>query len=241
MKANFKPKKFTRKEWEDNASSACKGSGVGKALDLWQKNCTKSISEMTEPELDKAMMTAKALASAFGVAEKKCDPKAQKETIAGIGKYEEIVKDFQDLIKKATTAHAKRTKFIDSLKLDTVVDDAELLELFEIYCKKAFIIDSLDTHLLCIKKKYEEAVKKYSDGGKGGGDYNIPGPANKILYNNFVAKIREEKKDVVDAIDKLETSQREMLGDRRHYEKLAEMKAFTELVAKRFPIKDFSL
>ena len=32
MKAGFKPKLFTKKEWEDNRSPTAKGSGVGKAV-----------------------------------------------------------------------------------------------------------------------------------------------------------------------------------------------------------------
>ena len=37
MNKNFKPKTFTRKEWQDNRPLYLKGLGVGAALDDWQK------------------------------------------------------------------------------------------------------------------------------------------------------------------------------------------------------------
>ena len=75
MKANFKPKLWTKKEWQDNRARAANGSGVGKALDAWQKDCPAEISKMNKKQVGDAFKTAKALESALGVAAKKCDKK----------------------------------------------------------------------------------------------------------------------------------------------------------------------
>ena len=61
MKAGFKPKLFTKKEWEDNRSPAAKGSGVGKALDAWNSKCPYDLQAITLKEIADAFSTATAL------------------------------------------------------------------------------------------------------------------------------------------------------------------------------------
>jgi hypothetical protein len=242
MKAGFKPKTFTKKEWQDNRSSVAKGSGVGKALDAWQKDCPSKINSLDKAGVATAFKTAKALDAALTVAEKKCNPKQQKETIAGIKAYKDKVEEYMGLLKKAAIALDKRNKLISSLDFKTVVGDAELLKAFVIYAqKKAFIYEPLHTYLLIQKKKYEEAVKLYGNGGKGGGDYNTDQKTNKILHNTFVAKIREEQADVLKAIKQLEADMIQMLTDSRHYTAFAEYDAFLKILHSRFPIADFAL
>ncbi|QDU41049.1 hypothetical protein Mal4_54140 [Maioricimonas rarisocia] len=242
MKAGFVPKKFTKKEWQDNRSRACAGSGVGKALDKWQKDCPAKISEMDAGQVTKAMMTAKALAAALQVAAKKCDKKKQKETLAGIARYEAIVSRYQTLLKQADVALKKRKSVIDSLNFRTVVNDKEILEVFTVFAEtKAFIDDSLNTWLLCQKKKYKEAVERFSAGGKGGGDYNTDRETNRILYNSFVKKVYEDPRDVKAAVSTLERDQVQMLSDARHYKSFGTWDKFQEWLDKKFPIKDFSM
>ncbi|MCY2996006.1 MAG: hypothetical protein NTY19_50375 [Planctomycetota bacterium] len=86
-------KSFNKKWWESKRSSALKGSGVGKALDEWQKNCKKPIPQMIQRELEAAESTCAALRKALKGALAKCGDK-QKETVAGCKKYLQLVNDF---------------------------------------------------------------------------------------------------------------------------------------------------
>lgn len=61
--------------------------------------------------------TASALDKALDVAKKKCDPKAQKETIAGIGEYKKVVADYEKTLKATLEAKKKREDLTKSLSL----------------------------------------------------------------------------------------------------------------------------
>lgn len=73
MKTGFKPKAMTKKEWQDNRSRACHGSGVGKALDQWQKSCPSKIGTLNLVQIKQAEQVCKLLKTALDTAAKKCD------------------------------------------------------------------------------------------------------------------------------------------------------------------------
>lgn len=243
MKAGFKPKLFTKKEWEDNRSSAAKGSGVGKALDAWNAKCPNNLQTITLKEIADAFTTATALDKALDVARKKCDPKAQKETIAGIDAYKTVVADYQKALKLATVAVSKRKALTESLTFAAVYADKELLAAFVVFSKKvAHIYEPLHTLILWDAKKYEEAVKLY---GKDN-DYNIPPAHNAALMNAFGGKDsgQVDKKALAAAIGIVPSEMVGMLGDSRHYKggsaSFDTYPAFVAICEKRHPIADFS-
>ncbi len=244
MKAGFKPKTFSRKEWEDNRSTAAKGSGVGKALDAWKAKCSYDMQAITVQEIADAYSAASALDKALDVALKKCDPKAQKETIAGIGAYKDVVAAYEKTLKATNLAKQKRNALIKDLSLDTVLGDKELLVAFTDFAKKkAFIFEPLHTLLLWRAKKYEDAVKLY---GKGN-DYNVSNATNKILMDVFGSKDRGsvDLKLLAKAIKDVPAEMTVMLTDTRHYKgsssSFDSYPAFLAVLEKRFPVVDFSI
>lgn len=245
MKPGFKPKAWTKKEWLDaKPPDKVKGSGVEEALDKWQKYCLKKFADMTWDDAAKAQATANALSKAMTTASKKCDPK-DKDTLAAILYYKKRADDFSMFSKLCMEANKKRAAYEAGLRNVTqLLADKEAFAVFEIYAKKkAFIWEVVHSHMLCKSKKYEEAVKLYSKDN----DYNIPGPMNEILIDNFVKKIRQDQKDVIEAIKSLESNvdpSSQMLSDSRHYAlpsgypSLPEWKA---LLNKKFPIKEYAV
>jgi hypothetical protein len=244
MKPGFKPKLFTKKEWQDNRSTAAKGSGVGKALDVWQAKCTFNLKNATVKEIADAFAAASALDKALDVARKMCDPKAQKETIAGIDAYKDVVAKYQKALKAANSSLQKRKQVIDSLDFNTVVNDKELLAAFiEFAKKKAHIYEPLHTYLLWKAKKYEEAVKLY---GKDN-DYNVSNATNQVLLKAFGGRDRgtADLKVIAEAVKSVPTQMQQMLGDARHYKgssaSFNNYETFTKLMDKKFPITDFAI
>lgn len=241
MKSGFKPKTFSRKEWEDNRSPAAKGSGVGKALDAWKVKCPFDMKKITIKEIEEASTAAAALDKALDVAKKKCDPKAQKETIAGIGEYKKVVADYEKTLKATLEAKKKREDLTKSLSLKNVMADKELLVAFMDFTKKIQNHETMHTLLLATGGKHEEAVKLY---GKNN-DYNLVAPHYKTLAQAFLGK----DASVVDPVD-LEKAKKHMLsettkmmGDKNHYNDQAfgGYSKFLELLDKRFPTADFSI
>ena len=244
MKAGFKPKSFTRKEWEDNRSSAAKGSGVGKALEVWKAKCSFDMQAITIKEIAEAFAAATALGKALEVALKKCDAKAQKETIAGIGAYQEVVADYQKILKATNLAKQKRDALTKNLSLDFVKADKELLAAFIVFAKKkAFIFEPLHTLLLWEGKKYAEAVKLY---GKDN-DYNVSNEINKSLMDAFAGGDRGtvDLKILARAIKDVPAQLTAMLEDTRHYQggsaSFDKYETCVALLDKRFPIVNFSI
>ena len=244
MKAGFKPKLFTKKEWEDNRSPAAKGSGVGKALDAWNAKCPYDLQAITLKEIADAFSTATALDKALDLARKKCDPKAQKETIAGIDAYKTVVANYQKALKAANVALNKRKTLIESLSFDVVYADRELLTAFVVFTKKvAHIYELLHTLILWDAKKYEEAVKLY---GKDN-DSNIESRHNKALIEAFGGKEpgKGDPKLLAEAIKTVPANLYVMLRDSRHYQansaSFDKYPAFLAISAKRHPIVDFAL
>jgi hypothetical protein len=244
MKAGFKPKLFTKKEWEDNRSPTAKGSGVGKALDAWNAKCPNDLQNITLKEIAEAFSTATALDKALEVARKKCDPKAQKETIAGIEAYKTVVDNYQKALKAANVALNKRKALAESLTFDVVYADKELLGAFVTFTKKvAYIYEILHTKILWDAKKYEEAVKLY---GKDN-DYNVEAKTNKALMDAFGGKDRGQVdlKVLAEAIKTVPNNLMVMLRDSRHYQgssaSFDKYPAFLAICEKRHPIANFSI
>lgn len=235
---------MTKKEWEDNRSPAAKGSGVGKALDVWQAKCSYDMQAITIKEIAEAFTAASALGKALDVALKKCDAKAQKETIAGIGAYNTVVADYEKTLKVTNSSKKRRKMMIDSLSFDAVMADKELLTAFTVFTKKkAFIYEPLHTLLLWKTKKYEEAVKLY---GKDN-DYNVSNETNKILLDAYAGKDRGkvDLKLLAKAIKDVPIQLTTMLTDTRHYVggsgSFDKYETFLAMLDKRFPVVDFSL
>ena len=244
MKAGFKPKLFTKKEWEDNRASAAKGSGVGKSLDAWQKSCPYTLQTITVKQIAEAFSAAAALDKALDVAKKKCDPRAQKETIDGIEAYKSIVADYLRALKVANAAIAHRKALFTSLTFKTVLADKDLLAAFVVYAKKkAFIYEPLHTYLLWQAKKFEEAVKLY---GKDN-DYNVAAPVNAVLMNAFGGKSRGTVPltEVAQAVKATEMQLTVMLRDTMHYtgatSSFGFYESFLAVSEKRNPIANFVL
>jgi hypothetical protein len=247
MKAGFKPKLWTKKEWLDaDPSSKTKNCGVEAALDEWQKHCKGQFADMTPAQLVKASQTADKLSDALTKASKNCDPKAQKETLMGILEYKKRADGYAQFAKVAAVAQANRDKYNKSMSsFEAVMKDASAATVFERYANKPSvdIWPSVDTLRLFAQKKFEQAVRAYGNKGEGGGDYNILGPDNKILYDTFVAKVRHDQKDILGAIQRCINSQKEMLSDRRHYDEngLQALPEWKALLQQKFAIKDFPL
>ncbi len=78
---------FTSKWWKKKRAIAANGSGVGKALDAWVKNCPANPDMLKdEKAVDAARKTAEALKSALAKAKSKCG-KLSKETADACDKY----------------------------------------------------------------------------------------------------------------------------------------------------------
>jgi hypothetical protein len=242
MKKGFKPKLYTRKEWQDNRSMFLKGLGVGEGLDQWQRNCVKAISKMTKEEVATAFQTSKNLLAALDKAEGKCGS-SQAESKAGIGEYKKKVVEYQNLLKEANTAFTKRAAFTDGLKsLDDLHKalnaDAAFKQHFLASAKKAYVDETLDAWLLWKDKKFTDMVRKY--GPKN--DYNIPGPENEKLLNVFVRKTTltpEALKAANAALNDMGTQFTEMLGPGNGFVATYKKSFAAEFLVKKFPVKDF--
>lgn len=244
MKAGFRPKLMTKKEWEDNRSPAVKSSDVGKALDGWQNSCPYNLQDITVKEIAEAFSAASALDRALDGAKKMCDPKAQKETIAGIAAYKEVVASYQKALKAANSALNKRSTLTDSIGFDVVMADNALLAAFTIYAKKkAFNYPVLHTYQLWEAKKFAEAVKLY---GKDN-DYNVSAKVNTVLLEAFGGKDRGavDLKVLATAIKSVPGTLTVMLSDKSHYRGSTGGFCFYEpylaILKSRFPIVDFVL
>lgn len=242
MKAGFKPKLWTKKEWQDaDPSSKTKNCGIEAALDEWQKNCKGAFGEMKAEQAFNASVTAKKLSDAMTKASKQCDPKAQKETLMGINEYKKRADDYAQFAKLAAAAIAKREKFSSlMINYNAIAKDADAFDVFENYAKKQNLWVSVHTLQLFEQKKYEQAVRLYGGDGRDGGDYNIPAKEAGILLDTFVKKIRHEKSDILKAISVCDAEQRSMLSDPSHYARFKALPEWKAMLSKKFPIKEYS-
>lgn len=246
MKSGFKPKLWTKKEWLDAApSDKTKGSGIEVALDEWQKHCKGKFTAMTPEQAAKAAIAALKLSEALTKASRKCDPKAQKETLMGIHEYKKRADDFYEFAKLATGALVERIKYTKSMNTFKAVEkDAAALAVFGKFAQKPTVgiwavVDGLR---LFEQKKYEQAVKAYSSDGVGEGDWNIEPRNNKILHDTFVAKVRHEQGDILGAINGSMVRMKLLLNAGHFTDNgLWGMPEWKELLNQKFPIKEYSL
>ena len=213
-------------------------------MDAWNASCPYDLQAITLKEIAEAFSTASALDKALEVARKKCDPKAQKETIAGIEAYKSVVADYQKALKLANTALNKRKTFAEDLTFDVVYAVKDLLAAFVVFTKKvAHIYEILHTLILWDAKKYEEAVKLY---GKDN-DYNVEMKTNKALMEAFGGKDRGQidLKKLAEAIKTVPNNLLVMLRDSRHYKgssaSFDKYAGFVAIMEKRYPIANFAL
>ena len=236
MQANFKPKLWTKKEWRDNRSSATKNSGVGGALDAWQKNCPKEIDKMNETKVESALKTAKVLLSALDVAAKKCNKTRQKETLAGIGAYKNKVNEYMGLLKAAEKVLKKRKKITESLSFSVVTKNKELFKVFSDFAQnKGLIWPQLHTWIMINNKEYHKAVKLY---GQGDG-YNVGYRTSELLLKYFGAGANPNDYDSKKADAAIESLYRElgsMLRSMEHYVDLGKYDAYLKFLDRKFPM-----
>jgi hypothetical protein len=235
MKSGFKPKTFTKKEWQDNRSPACKASGVGKALDAWQKVCLYHFTDATLAEIKKALQSADALNKALNVAAKKCDKKRQKETLSGIGQYQLIINRYKKVLNLTSVALTNRKKMSDKLNFDAVVADSTLTREFVKFSKKGYFFNELDAYILCKKKKFAEAVKKY---GKSN-DYNVRGSLNKLLISIYIDNQPIAKDKIQKANKDLFEGMRRMLLDPQKISSFMDGEGYCKYLDGKFPLISF--
>jgi hypothetical protein len=189
MKPGFKPTLWTKKEWQDNRAPACKGCGVGEALDQLQPFRNKSIATMTPENLSKANSVLGKLTAALNKADGKCGPN-QKDTKAGIGEYKKAVVEFEKKLKAAIEAHTKRATALKQFpySLEDVFTrmgaDADYKAALVEYSKADHTEKEFDAWFLFKQKKFTDMVRKYGPNN----DYNLSAPVNEVLLDVFVSK-----------------------------------------------------
>lgn len=92
---------FTRKWWESHRSIFARGSGTGKALDLWQKHCTKRIDQMSTSDRLAAEETCNTLRDTLRLAKKKVGTK-DKDTAKACDTYIDQIDEFANQLNKAS-------------------------------------------------------------------------------------------------------------------------------------------
>jgi hypothetical protein len=189
MKAGFKPKLLTKKEWQDSRPIVCKGCGVGEALDQLQGFRNKSIAAMSIDDVYKANAVLAKLTAALQKAEGKCGS-LQKDAKAGIGEYKKIVADFEKRLKAIVLVQTSRANELKKqpATLDEVFarigSDAAYRDALVAFTKTEYTDKTLDAWLLWKQKKFTDMVRKYGPNN----DYNISGPINTVLLEVFVGR-----------------------------------------------------
>ncbi len=192
MDKSFKPKKMTRKEWQDNRPLFLKGMGVGAALDDWQKHVAKADYAVGTfaailKKVENAIMVVGKLKIKILEAIKVCKKQVidQKGTIAGLDNYLKVADDVHTELLKRHVFESKMKKLSDKPTVDMVLKDSKLTAALNALVKATHDTPFLDTYILVHKKnKLADAVKKY--GAKN--DYNIGHHANKALVGHYINK-----------------------------------------------------
>ncbi len=192
MDKSFKPKKMTRKEWQDNRPLFLKGTGMGAALDDWQKHVAKadyslgSFANMVKRVENSIMVVGKLkvkILEAIKVCKKQITD--QKGTIAGLDNYMKVADDMHTELMKRHVFESKMLKLADSRTVDMVLKDSKLNSALVAMVKVTHDQALLDTYILVKQKNnLPEAVKKY--GRKN--DYNIRDKDNKTLVAHYIDK-----------------------------------------------------
>lgn len=183
MKAGFKPKKMTKKEWQDNRDMVCKGSGVGKALEAWQKNCPNDFNGATADEAKKAKAANKALLDALAVAEKKCDRFRHKDMINGISKYRLVATNYGKCIDDAFKNIKARDKLANSVgSVADIRKDSTLEKTYLAWAKgPGRCLPEAHGYILLQDNKLGDFYRLYAAKRK----VNVPGYAQLALEAKF--------------------------------------------------------
>ncbi len=243
MKAGWKPKEFTKKEWQNARISKCKGSGVGKALDAFQKKCSFNLRDMERKDCLEAMKTVNAVKTALDVAKKKCG-KDDTLMLKGIEAYIAPLDRYKKALALTNVALNKRSTFYQNLNVDKALSDSTTLKYLQKNAKKALYSNELTAYIMSKKNKLADAVKKF---GKGN-DYNIPGDLNKALMKVHIEGVAQKDlandrklkkfagKDLKSMFD---TSMLRMMNGSLSSFKMTD--DFKHLLDVKFPILNFSI
>lgn len=233
-----KPTKWTKREWQDHRSMMAKGSGVGKALDDWQKHCPhdlKGLKAMDAAKLKRAVQCAHNLKKSLGVAKGKLNAKLHAETLGMIKHYEDGVDRYLNILKIVN----QRLKVKPPANFKEVLANKEISAAFADFAKKErFFFEVLHTALLLRVNGLREAVKKYSKDN----DYNVDGEINTTLRRAFGLEAGEKPSanEIKAATTALKDNVERMLSDRKHYSGFATSKAWAAYLDKKFPLKPFT-
>jgi hypothetical protein len=153
---------FNKKWWESKRAIAAKGSGTGKALDEWQKNCKKPIDQMSCKEVQAAEDTCALLCKCLKVAISKCKDK-QKETLEGCKKYLKLVDKFEtDLAarsKQLSNALAGVIVALENYRTKVLAPATQILsKLVGALPQKRKIVELLQTRAVKVKEPQEREV-----------------------------------------------------------------------------------
>lgn len=192
MDKTFKPKKMTRKEWQDNRPLFLKGMGMGAALDGWQKSVVKADFEVgtfatIKKRLEDAIGAVGGVKMAILKAQKACKAQVtpQKNTSAALDNYMKVCDDMHKDLLAQHVFESKMDKLSLSHTVDGVLKDTKLNAALTAMIKVTRDQPFLETYQLVVKKKkIEEAVKKFGPGN----DYNISSTANKTLKAKYIDK-----------------------------------------------------
>ena len=188
MKAGFKPSDFTKAEWQKNRISKCKGSGVGKALDNFQKKCSFNLRDMDRAASLEAMKAVNTLKAALDVAKGKCDKTSDALMVKGIDAYHAILNNYKKALAMTNVALNNRATFQKELGLDKALKDTTTFKYLVMNSKKALYSDELTAFVLHKKNKLGDAVRKF---GKNN-DYNIPGDLNAALKKVYIEGVDQK-------------------------------------------------
>jgi hypothetical protein len=189
MKAGFKPKEFSKKEWQNNRISKCKGSGVGKALENFGTKASFNLREMDRKENLEAMKAVNTLNAALDVAKGKCDKVSDSNMIKGIEAYQHILKNYKKALAMTNLALVKRAKYFDEAKADKIMKDAVFLKYMMRDAKQALYATELTAYVMSRKNKLGDAVRKW---GKAN-DYHITGDLNNALIKVYIEGAPQEQ------------------------------------------------
>lgn len=241
MKPGFKPKNFTKKEWQDNRDKVCKASGVGAALDKWQEHCVKSLSKMTVKEATKASYVATLLTGALNTAKKKCDKTKHKADIDGIEKYLTITKNFLKAVKQVEEKSRSRAEFVKKLTSQQIRDNSRLNTIYLTYAaNKGDGKPQVQAYVMTQKGMFKKAVEAFGEKGSGEGKYNIAPGLNHELYNIHVTGSIDDKSIIENRHKQFVNQLKGMIYDNAKISMFKNTDAMKEYAKTRFPVVDFT-
>lgn len=236
MKANFKPTQFTKKEWQDNRARAANGNGVGKALDEWQKKCPWNLNGLSEHELVQSTSTATKLEAALDKAKKACNKQKQKETIAGIEKYETIIKNYKKAVAEATKKAKERAKYRKEVNgFGAVLNDRSLMQTFIKWSKTNNCEPEAVCFVLLKSGKHKKAWDDYIKADKlNAGEYR------KVFVRRFGQGDEAVTDKLLNAAARNINSNNILMLNTRVGD-FVKSETFTEFLTRKFLIPTFTL